>query len=50
MPEHFGPPDRAARLNKSTGATTAVGVLTRDVGGTAATYDVVKSLIDALGT
>lgn len=48
MLEHFGLPDQAARLNKAIEATTAAGILTRDVGGTAATEDVTKALIDAL--
>jgi isocitrate/isopropylmalate dehydrogenase len=48
MLEHFGLPDQAARLNKAIEATTAAGILTRDVGGTATTEDVVKALIDAL--
>ncbi|MFC8141325.1 isocitrate/isopropylmalate family dehydrogenase [Streptomyces paradoxus] len=48
MLEHFGLPDQAARLNKAIEATTAAGILTRDLGGTAATEDVTKALIDAL--
>ncbi|MET9793487.1 tartrate dehydrogenase [Streptomyces canus] len=48
MLEHFGLPDQAARLHKAIEATTGAGVLTRDVGGTATTEDVVKALIDAL--
>ncbi|MER5428641.1 tartrate dehydrogenase [Streptomyces sp. NPDC002588] len=48
MLEHFGLPDQAARLNKAIEATTAAGILTRDVGGTATTEDVTKALIDAL--
>jgi tartrate dehydrogenase len=48
MLEHFGLPDQAARLNKAIEATTGAGILTRDVGGTATTEDVVKALIDAL--
>ncbi|WP_405477191.1 tartrate dehydrogenase [Streptomyces canus] len=48
MLEHFGLPDQAARLNKAIEATTGAGILTRDVGGTATTDDVVKALIDAL--
>ncbi|MGI5429185.1 tartrate dehydrogenase [Streptomyces sp. CA-179760] len=46
--EHFGLPDQAARLRNAIEATTAAGILTRDVGGTAATEDVTKALIDAL--
>jgi tartrate dehydrogenase len=48
MLEHFGLPDQAARLNKAIEATTGAGILTRDVGGTATTDDVLKALIDAL--
>ncbi|MEU7721487.1 tartrate dehydrogenase [Streptomyces tibetensis] len=48
MLEHFGLHDHAARLHKAIEATTAAGVLTRDVGGTATTEDVTKALIDAL--
>ncbi|NGO11371.1 tartrate dehydrogenase [Streptomyces sp. HC44] len=49
MLEHFGLPDQAARLHKAIEATTAAGILTRDVSGTASTEDVTKALIDALG-
>ncbi|MFC6066989.1 tartrate dehydrogenase [Streptomyces ochraceiscleroticus] len=48
MLEHFGLPDQAARLNKAIEKTTAAGVLTRDVGGSATTDEVTKTLIDAL--
>jgi tartrate dehydrogenase/decarboxylase / D-malate dehydrogenase len=48
MLEHFGLPDQAARLNKAIETVTGAGVLTRDVGGTATTDEVVKTLIDAL--
>lgn len=48
MLEHFGLPDQAARLNRAIEATTAAGIRTRDVGGTASTEDVTKALIDAL--
>lgn len=48
MLEHLGLPDQAARLHKAIEATTGAGILTRDVGGTATTEDVVKALIDAL--
>ncbi|MEU1707829.1 tartrate dehydrogenase [Streptomyces sp. NPDC005706] len=48
MLEHFGLSDQAARLHKAIEATTAAGVLTRDVGGNASTEDVTKALIDAL--
>ncbi len=45
---HLGLPDQAARLGAAIEATTAAGVLTRDLGGTATTQDVTKALIDAL--
>ncbi|MET9685498.1 isocitrate/isopropylmalate dehydrogenase family protein [Streptomyces coeruleorubidus] len=48
MLDHFGLPDQAARLHKAIEATTAAGILTRDVGGTATTEDVTKALSDAL--
>ncbi|PVE09961.1 tartrate dehydrogenase [Streptomyces scopuliridis] len=48
MLEHFGLPEQAARLNRAIEATTAAGVLTRDVGGTATTEDVTKALIGHL--
>ncbi|WP_030936370.1 isocitrate/isopropylmalate family dehydrogenase [Streptomyces sp. NRRL S-646] len=31
MPEHFGLPEQVARLNRAIEATTAAGILTRDV-------------------
>lgn len=48
-PERFGLPGEAARLHKAIEITTAAGVLTRDVAGTASAEDVTKALIDALG-
>jgi tartrate dehydrogenase/decarboxylase / D-malate dehydrogenase len=48
MLDRLGLPGQAARLNAAIEATTAVGVLTRDVGGTCSTADVTKALIDAL--
>ncbi|MGD1222113.1 tartrate dehydrogenase [Streptomyces krungchingensis] len=48
MLEHFGLSDQAARLHKAIESTTAAGILTRDVGGTASCEDVTKALIDAL--
>jgi tartrate dehydrogenase/decarboxylase/D-malate dehydrogenase len=48
MLEHFGLLDQAARLNQAIEETTAAGVLTRDVGGSATTDEVTKTLIDAL--
>src|SRR5690242_7164916 len=43
MLDHFGLPDEAARLQKAVEATTGAGVLTRDIGGTATTDDVVAA-------
>jgi len=48
MLRHLGLAGEAARLDAAIEATTAAGVLTRDLGGTATTGDVTKSLIDAL--
>jgi tartrate dehydrogenase/decarboxylase/D-malate dehydrogenase len=50
MLEHLGLPEQATRLHAAIEATTAAGVLTRDLGGTATTQDVTKALIDALNT
>ena len=36
------------RLNAAIEATTAAGILTRDLGGAASTEDMTKALIDAL--
>jgi tartrate dehydrogenase/decarboxylase/D-malate dehydrogenase len=49
MLSHLGLPEQAARLNQAIETTTAAGLLTRDLGGTASTADVTKALIDALG-
>ncbi|WP_232663389.1 tartrate dehydrogenase [Pseudonocardia sp. TRM90224] len=48
MLDHLGLPDRAARLRKAIDATTAAGVRTRDVGGTATTEQVTAAVIDNL--
>ena len=45
---HLGLPEQAARLHAAIEATTAAGILTRDLGGAASTEDVTKALIDAL--
>ena len=45
---HLGLPEQAARLHSAIEATTAAGILTRDLGGAASTEDVTKALIDAL--
>src|SRR5215472_9280699 len=50
MLEHLGLPEQATRLHAAIETTTAAGVLTRDLGGTATTQDVTKALIDALKT
>lgn len=50
MLEHLGLSEHAARLNTAIEATTAAGVLTRDLGGTATTQDVARALISALDT
>ncbi|MGW7689017.1 tartrate dehydrogenase [Streptomyces asiaticus] len=48
MLEHFGMADQAARLNKAIETVTAAGILPCDLGGSATTDEVTKSLIDAL--
>jgi tartrate dehydrogenase/decarboxylase/D-malate dehydrogenase len=50
MLDHLGLPEQAALLHAAIEATTAAGILTRDLGGTATTEDVTKALIDALRT
>ncbi|WP_049571429.1 tartrate dehydrogenase [Streptomyces sp. SBT349] len=49
MLDHLGLPDQAARLEQAIATTTAAGILTRDLGGTASTADVTAALVDALG-
>ena len=46
MLEHFGLADEAARVQKAVDAVTGSGVLTRDIGGTATTDQVVTAIID----
>jgi tartrate dehydrogenase/decarboxylase/D-malate dehydrogenase len=48
MLDHLGLPEQATRLHTAIEATTAAGILTRDLGGTASTADVTKALIGAL--
>jgi len=48
MLNHFGLPDQAQRLREAIEATTGAGVLTRDVGGTATTDQVVAAVIEHL--
>src|SRR5688500_7240230 len=48
MLDHLGLPDEAARLQKAVDAATGSGVLTRDLGGTATTDEVVATVIDNL--
>jgi tartrate dehydrogenase/decarboxylase/D-malate dehydrogenase len=49
MLDHLGLPGEAERLRKAIDATTGAGVLTRDVGGTATTDEVVTAVIEHLG-
>ena len=49
MLEHFGLRDEAAPLQKAVDAATGSGVLTRDIGGTASTDEVVAAIIRNLG-
>jgi len=49
MLDHFGLADEAARVQKAVDAVTGSGVLTRDIGGTATTDQVVTAIIDNLG-
>src|SRR6266704_2281845 len=44
MLDHLGLPEQAARLHTAIEATTAAGILTRDLGGAASTDDVTKAL------
>jgi isocitrate/isopropylmalate dehydrogenase len=48
VPDHVSLPEQATRLHTAIEATTAAGILTRDLGGTASTADVAKALIGAL--
>ena len=48
MLEHFGFADEAARVQKAVDAVTGSGVLTRDIGGTATTDEVVDAIIENL--
>ncbi|QUH03680.1 tartrate dehydrogenase [Saccharopolyspora erythraea] len=48
MLDHFGLADEAARVHKAIERTTASGVLTRDVGGTVGTDEVVAAVIEHL--
>jgi tartrate dehydrogenase/decarboxylase / D-malate dehydrogenase len=48
MLDHFGLDEQAARLRKAVDAATGSGVLTRDVGGTATTDQVVATVIENL--
>ena len=49
MLDHFGLHDEAARLQKAVDAVTGSGVLTRDIGGTADTDEVIAAIIENLG-
>jgi tartrate dehydrogenase/decarboxylase/D-malate dehydrogenase len=48
MLDHLGLHDEAARVQKAVDAATGSGVLTRDIGGTATTDQVVAAVIDNL--
>ncbi len=48
MLEHLGLPDEAGRVREAVDATTASGVRTRDVGGTATTDEVISAIIGYL--
>jgi tartrate dehydrogenase/decarboxylase / D-malate dehydrogenase len=48
MLDHLGLHDQAAQLREAVDATTGSGVLTRDVGGTASTGQVVAVIIENL--
>ncbi|PRX97247.1 tartrate dehydrogenase [Allonocardiopsis opalescens] len=48
MLDHFGLSEQAGRLNRAIAATTAAGVLPRDLGGRASTAEVTAAIIDAL--
>jgi tartrate dehydrogenase/decarboxylase / D-malate dehydrogenase len=48
MLDHFGLDEQTARLRKAVDAATGSGVLTRDVGGTATTDQVVATVIENL--
>ena len=48
MLDHLGLPDQAERVRKAIEATTGAGVLTRDLGGTASTDQVVTAVIEHL--
>ena len=49
MLEHFGLPTRPPAVQKAVDAVTGSGVLTRDIGGTATTDEVVNAIIENLG-
>ncbi|UJW32874.1 tartrate dehydrogenase [Saccharothrix sp. AJ9571] len=46
---HLGLPAEAARVERAIEATTAAGVLPRDLGGTASTQEIALAVIDSLG-
>jgi tartrate dehydrogenase/decarboxylase/D-malate dehydrogenase len=49
MLEHLGLPAEAARIAAAIEATTAAGVLPRDLGGTAGTEEMTAAVLDHLG-
>jgi tartrate dehydrogenase/decarboxylase/D-malate dehydrogenase len=48
MLDHLGLPDEGARVMAAIEATTAAGVLTPDLGGTASTRDVTDAILSNL--
>ncbi len=48
MLQHLGRPEEAVRLRREVDDTTASGLRTRDIGGTATTDDLVAAVIDNL--
>ena len=48
MLDHLGLPDQGARVMRAIEATTAAGVLTPDLGGTASTRDVTDAILSRL--
>ncbi|MCD6057960.1 MAG: tartrate dehydrogenase, partial [Thermomicrobiales bacterium] len=49
MLEHLGLPDEAARVMRAIEATTAAGIVTPDLGGTATTREVGDAIVAGLG-
>jgi tartrate dehydrogenase/decarboxylase/D-malate dehydrogenase len=49
MLEHLGEPVAAARVMAATESVTAAGIVTRDLGGSAATAEVTRAVCERLG-